>query len=62
MLATGLLSWTAPDGTRVRNHLLVTRVHVQVDPDTERVDVILGETAPVLQDRELLADLPEFTP
>jgi len=62
VLATGLLTWTAPDGTRVRNHLIVTRAHVQVDPDTERVDVILGETAPALQDRELLGDLPSFTP
>jgi very-short-patch-repair endonuclease len=61
VLATGLLAWAAPDGTRVRNHLLVTRVHVEVDPDTERVDVVLGETAPVLQDRELLGDLPSFT-
>ena len=62
VLATGLLAWTTPDGTRIRNHLLVTRVHVQVDPDTERVDVILGDTAPILQDRELLGDLPEFSP
>ncbi|MFE3451602.1 AAA domain-containing protein [Nonomuraea sp. NPDC059194] len=61
-LATGLLSWTAPDGTRVRNHLLATRLHLQVDKDTERVDVLLGETAPSLEDRELLADLSGFTP
>ncbi|MFC0863829.1 histone-like nucleoid-structuring protein Lsr2 [Sphaerimonospora cavernae] len=62
VLATGLLSWAAPGGTRVRNHLLVTRAHVHVDADTEHVDVVLGETSPALQDRELLADLPEFTP
>ncbi|GII56106.1 hypothetical protein Pth03_44950 [Planotetraspora thailandica] len=62
VLATGLLSWTAADGTRVRNHLLVTRVHLYVDADSERVDVVLGDTSAVLQDRELLADLPEFSP
>jgi len=62
VLATGLLLWRAPDGTRVRNHLLTTRVHLRVDADTERVEVVLGEASPVLQDRELLADLPGFTP
>ncbi|SNS08575.1 Lsr2 protein [Streptosporangium subroseum] len=62
VLATGLLSWTAPDGTRVRNHLLSTRLHLRVDQDTERVDVLLGETAAKLQDRELLADLDGFSP
>ncbi|WP_229690769.1 AAA domain-containing protein [Sphaerisporangium melleum] len=61
VLAVGLLSWIAPDGTRVRNHLIRTRVHLRVDPDTERMDVVLGETSPVLQDRELLADLPGVT-
>ncbi|MFC7648585.1 hypothetical protein ACFQX6_55185 [Streptosporangium lutulentum] len=62
VLATGLLSWTAPDGTRIRNHLLATRLHLRVDQDTERVDVLLGETATKLQDRELLADLDGFSP
>ncbi|WP_328854375.1 AAA domain-containing protein [Microbispora hainanensis] len=62
VLATGLLCWRAPDGTGVRNHLLATRAHLRVDPDTERVDVVLGETSPTLQDREFLADLPGFTP
>ncbi|MEV6986150.1 DEAD/DEAH box helicase [Sphaerisporangium sp. NPDC051017] len=61
VLGVGLLSWIAPDGSRVRNHLIRTRVHLRVDPDTERIDVVLGETAPVLQDRELLADLPGVT-
>ncbi|MEV0974969.1 hypothetical protein [Microtetraspora glauca] len=62
VLATGLLTWTAPGGIRVRNHLIATRLHLRVDPDTERIDVLLGETAPALQDRELLADLDGFTP
>ncbi|MEV7010525.1 histone-like nucleoid-structuring protein Lsr2 [Streptosporangium sp. NPDC051022] len=61
VLATGLLSWRAP-GVRVRNHLLTTRLHLRVDRKTERINVVLGETAPVLQDRELLADLRGFTP
>lgn len=62
VLGTGLLTWTAPGGVRVRNHLIATRVHLRVDPDTEQIDVLLGETAPALQDRELLADLDGFTP
>ncbi|GAA5056154.1 hypothetical protein HNP84_006978 [Thermocatellispora tengchongensis] len=62
VLATRLLTWMAPGGTRVRNHLLVTRAHLHVDADTERVDVVLGETSPMLQDREILANLPLFTP
>jgi hypothetical protein len=62
VLGTGLLSWTAPDGTRVRNHLLTTRAHLLLDQDTERIDVVLGETAPTLQDRELLTDLAMVTP
>ncbi|MFF3444113.1 AAA domain-containing protein [Streptosporangium sp. NPDC002721] len=62
VLATGLLSWIAPGGTRIRNHLLTTRLHIRVDQDTERVHVLLGETAPILEDRELLADLDAFFP
>ncbi|MFF0308125.1 histone-like nucleoid-structuring protein Lsr2 [Streptosporangium sp. NPDC004379] len=62
VLATGLLSWAAPGGVGIRNHLIATRLHLRVDPDTERVDVLLGEAAPALQDRELLADLDGFTP
>ncbi|MER7132361.1 AAA domain-containing protein, partial [Streptosporangium saharense] len=62
VLATGLLSWAAPGGVRVRNHLLATRLHLRVDPHTERVEVVLGETASALQDRELLADLAGFAP
>ncbi|GAA1276644.1 hypothetical protein GCM10009677_33030 [Sphaerisporangium rubeum] len=58
VLAVGLLSWIAPNDTRVRDHLIRTRVHLHLDPDTERIDVVLGETAPALHDRELLADLP----
>ncbi|MFB9676070.1 AAA domain-containing protein [Streptosporangium vulgare] len=62
VLATGLLSWVAPGGTRIRNHLLTTRLHLRVDQDTERVHVLLGDTAPTLEDRELLADLDGFVP
>ncbi|MEO3791295.1 histone-like nucleoid-structuring protein Lsr2 [Nonomuraea sp. B10E15] len=62
VLGTGLLTWTAPGGIRVRNHLIATRLHPRIDPDTERIDVLLGETAPALQDRELLTDLDGFTP
>ncbi|MFD0883426.1 histone-like nucleoid-structuring protein Lsr2 [Streptosporangium algeriense] len=62
VLATGLLSWNVPGNGRVRNHLLTTRLHLRVDQNTERVDVVLGETASTLQDRELLADLKGFTP
>ncbi|WP_248961125.1 AAA domain-containing protein [Sphaerisporangium perillae] len=62
VVATGLLSWISPDGTRVRDHLLSTRAHLRVDQDTERIDVVLGETAASLRDRELLADLSGVTP
>ncbi|MEV4531900.1 histone-like nucleoid-structuring protein Lsr2 [Streptosporangium sp. NPDC049304] len=62
VLATGLLSWQVPGGSRVRNHLLATRLHLRVDRHSQRVDVLLGETATVLQDRELLAGLKGFDP
>ncbi|MCD0451276.1 hypothetical protein LO762_19035 [Actinocorallia sp. API 0066] len=60
VLATGLLTWTAEDGTEVRDHLLLTPVRIRLDPETERVDVVLSERPTVLRDRELLEGLPGF--
>ncbi|GAA3232426.1 hypothetical protein [Actinocorallia longicatena] len=62
VLAVGLLTWQAGDGTGVRNHLLATPVRVTVDPATERVDVVLSTRPTSLQDRDLLEDLPGFRP
>ncbi|MEO5878075.1 MAG: hypothetical protein ABIS86_19095, partial [Streptosporangiaceae bacterium] len=62
VLAVGLLTWTSADGVAVRNHLLSTPVRVGVDPETERVDVVVGDRPTVLQDRDLLEDLAGFRP
>lgn len=62
VLGTGLLTWTSPDGVKVRDHLLAAPLRVQVDAGTERVDVVLGERVAALQDRELLDALDGFLP
>lgn len=51
VLAIGLL--TLPHA-RVRSHLLTTPVQVVMDANTEQIDVVLGDRAPVLHDREML--------
>jgi hypothetical protein len=62
VLAVGLLTWQSADGVRVRNHLLATPVHVAVDPQTERADVLLVDRPTVIQDRALLDGLAGFRP
>ncbi|GAA5038782.1 AAA domain-containing protein [Actinopolymorpha pittospori] len=60
VLATGLLTWTAPNATRIRNHLLGTRAEVLLDAETQRIDVLLEAGVARLQDRELLDGLTGF--
>ena len=62
ILAVGLLTWTSADGVAVRNHLLSTPVRVHVDPQTERVHVVMTDRPTALQDRDLLEDLAGFRP
>lgn len=61
VLATGLLTWKSPEGTRVRNHLLTTPVEVERDEESLCIEVILGSRV-ALQDRSILDDLAGFDP
>ena len=55
VLGTGLLSWRSPAGTRVRNHILTTRLIAIVDADRDEVRIMVDdEMATRPQDRELL--------
>ncbi|WP_157963610.1 hypothetical protein [Actinocorallia populi] len=65
VLATGLLTWAGgADGrpVQVRNHLLATPLRVALDSRTERVDVLVGQGPAVLQDLDVLGDVPGFQP
>ena len=60
VLATGLLSWRAPDGRTLRRHLLTTRLAVEVDPVTSAIRLrVPGGVATRLEDG-LLGDLAVF--
>lgn len=59
VLGTGLL--TIPEAG-VRSHLLTTPVQTVVDPQTERIDVVVADRPPVLHDRELLEGVGGFLP
>jgi very-short-patch-repair endonuclease len=55
VLGTGLLSWRSPAGTRIRNHILTTRLIAIVDADRDEVRIVVDdESATRPQDRELL--------
>ena len=55
VLGTGLLSWRSPAGTRIRNHILTTRLIAIVDADRDEVRILIDdESATRPQDRELL--------
>ncbi|GAA2733157.1 hypothetical protein [Actinocorallia aurantiaca] len=65
VLATGLLTWTddaGDDPVQVRNHLLATPVRVETDTRTGRIDVVIGEGHAVLQDVDVLGEVPAFQP
>jgi very-short-patch-repair endonuclease len=55
VLATGLLSWRTPAGTKIRNHIFTTRLISVVDTDKDEVRIVIDEDSPTRpQDRELL--------
>ncbi|WP_432501825.1 AAA domain-containing protein [Kineococcus arenarius] len=61
VLQTGLLSWLPEDGERVRNHLLSTRLSVDVDARTGALALLVADPAGTrLHDRDLLDGLAGF--
>ncbi len=61
VVATGLISWLAPAGDRIRNHLLSTRVRLITDRATGRIDVRVAPDAFTrIMDRELLGSQEGF--
>ncbi|GAA0957648.1 hypothetical protein [Actinocorallia libanotica] len=64
VLGTGLLTWSGGGDAPVqaRNHLLATPLRVVLDPRTERVDVLVGPGPAVLQDLDVLGEVPGFRP
>lgn len=61
VLATGLLSWRAPDGRTLRRHLLTTRLAVEIDPVTSAIRLrVPAGVATRLEDGALLDGLAVF--
>jgi very-short-patch-repair endonuclease len=61
VLATGLLSWRAPDGRTLRRHLLTTRLAVEIDPVTSAIRLRVPHgVATRLEDGALLDGLAVF--
>jgi len=61
VLQVGLLSWLTEDGERVRNHLLSTRLSVDVDARTGALALLVADPASTrLHDRDLLDGVTGF--
>ncbi|WP_241834378.1 AAA domain-containing protein [Pseudofrankia asymbiotica] len=60
VLATGLLSWRAPDGRTLRRHLLTTRLAVEVDPITSAIRLRVPDGVATRLEDGLLDGLPVF--
>ncbi|GAB7190840.1 very short patch repair endonuclease [Kineococcus sp. NUM-3379] len=61
VLATGLLTWQPPDAPAVRNHVLSTRLALDVDERTGVLRLsVAGDTGLRVHDRDLLTGLPGF--
>ncbi|WP_045876255.1 AAA domain-containing protein [Pseudofrankia sp. DC12] len=61
VLATGLLSWRAPDGRTLRRHLLTTRLAVEIDPVSSAIRLrVPAGVATRLEDGPLLDGLAVF--
>ncbi|MDT3441120.1 AAA domain-containing protein [Pseudofrankia sp. BMG5.37] len=60
VLATGLLSWRAPDGRTLRRHLLTTRLAVEVDPVTSAIRLRVPDGIATRLEDGLLDGLPVF--
>jgi len=61
VLATGLLSWRAPDGRTLRRHLLTTRLAVEIDPVSSAIRLRVPDgVATRLEDGALLDGLAGF--
>ncbi|MBL7622254.1 AAA family ATPase, partial [Frankia sp. AgB1.8] len=61
VLATGLLSWRAPDGRTLRRHLLTTRLAVEIDPVSSAIRLRVPDgVATRLEDGPLLDGLAVF--
>ena len=56
VLAVGLLRWAAPDGERIRRHLITEPVTISLDRDTAEVRVRQTGGARRFEDREMLQD------
>ncbi|GAA1017268.1 very short patch repair endonuclease [Acrocarpospora pleiomorpha] len=61
VLTAGLLTWKSPEGTKVRNHILVTPVEIARDNESQRIEIRLGSRT-TFQDRHILDDLAGFDP
>ncbi|OHV37469.1 MULTISPECIES: AAA domain-containing protein [Pseudofrankia] len=60
VLATGLLSWRAPDGRTLRRHLLTTRLAAEVDPVTSAIRLRVPDGVATRLEDGLLNGLPVF--
>jgi very-short-patch-repair endonuclease len=61
VVAAGLISWSAPSGDRIRNHLLSTRAQLVTDRATGRIDVrVAPDTVTRIADRDLLRSQEGF--
>lgn len=60
VLAVGLVVWAAPDGRRLRRHLMTEQVAVAVDRSTARITVSLAGAQRRLEDQDLFLGLGEI--
>ncbi|MFY1573261.1 AAA domain-containing protein, partial [Verrucosispora sp. WMMD703] len=60
VLGIGLLRWMAPDGSRIRRHVVAEGVVARLDGATAEVSVSTGAGRRRTEDREILGDLELF--